>query len=89
MVALLLGTIGLPHVLVRFYTNPDGSAARRDAVIVLVLIWVFYLFPTAFGFLGQAFAPDLRSAGGGRCARPAAARPARAGPARRACSPPS
>ena len=28
MVALLLGTLGLPHVLVRFYTNPDG---RRPA----------------------------------------------------------
>jgi Na+(H+)/acetate symporter ActP len=59
MVALLLGTLGLPHVLVRFYTNPDGVAARRTTVIVLVLLSVFYLFPTAFGFLGRAFAPDL------------------------------
>ncbi|MDQ2660266.1 MAG: cation acetate symporter [Actinomycetota bacterium] len=59
MVALLLGTLGLPHVLVRFYTNPDGAAARRTTVIVLVLLSVFYLFPTAFGLLGRAFAPDL------------------------------
>ena len=63
MVALLLGTLGLPHVLVRFYTNPDGVAARRTTVIVLVLLSVFYLFPTIFGFLGRAFAPDLAAPG--------------------------
>ena len=63
MVALLLGTLGLPHVLVRFYTNPDGVAARRTTVIVLVLLSVFYLFPTIFGFLGRAFAPDLAASG--------------------------
>ncbi|MFE6965242.1 cation acetate symporter [Agromyces sp. NPDC057679] len=63
MVALLFGTLGLPHVLVRFYTNPDGVAARRTTVIVLVLLSVFYLFPTAFGFLGRAFAPDLAAPG--------------------------
>ncbi|WP_022892779.1 cation acetate symporter [Agromyces subbeticus] len=63
MVALLLGTLGLPHVLVRFYTNPDGVAARRTTVIVLVLLSVFYLFPTAFGLLGRAFAPDLAASG--------------------------
>ncbi|WP_426321560.1 cation acetate symporter [Microbacterium sp. E-13] len=63
MVALLLGTLGLPHVLVRFYTNPDGVAARRTTVIVLVLLSVFYLFPTAFGFLGRMFAPDLAGSG--------------------------
>ena len=63
MVALLLGTLGLPHVLVRFYTNPDGVAARRTTLIVLGLLSVFYLFPTAFGLLGRAFAPDLASTG--------------------------
>ena len=83
MVALLLGTLGLPHVLVRFYTNPDGRRARRTTVIVLVLLSVFYLFPTAFGFLGRAFAPDLASAGRVRRARPAAARPAGARARRR------
>src|SRR4029453_13987334 len=35
MVALLFGTLGLPHVLVRFYTNPDGQSARRTTLIVL------------------------------------------------------
>ena len=63
MVALLLGTLGLPHVLVRFYTSPDGGAARRTTVIVLVLLSVFYLFPTAFGLLGRVFAPDLARPG--------------------------
>ncbi len=63
MVALLLGTLGLPHVLVRFYTNPDGVAARRTTVIVLALLSVFYLFPTVFGLLGRAFAPDLAASG--------------------------
>lgn len=59
MVALLLGTMGLPHVLVRFYTNPDGDAARRTTLIVLVLLSVFYLFPTVLGFFGRLYAPDL------------------------------
>ncbi|MDQ4502762.1 cation acetate symporter [Sinomonas sp. ASV322] len=59
MVALLFGTLGLPHVLVRFYTNPDGPSARRTTVIVLSLLSVFYLFPTAFGILGRTAAPDL------------------------------
>lgn len=63
MVALLLGTLGLPHVLVRFYTNPDGPAARRTTLIVLVLLSAFYLFPTLFGLLGRSFAPDLATPG--------------------------
>jgi Na+(H+)/acetate symporter ActP len=61
--ALMLGTMGLPHVLVRFYTNPDGGAARRTTVIVLGLLSVFYLFPTMFGILGRFFAPDLATTG--------------------------
>ncbi|MFK4731024.1 cation acetate symporter [Agromyces mediolanus] len=63
MVALLFGTLGLPHVLVRFYTNPDGAAARRTTVIVLALLSVFYVFPTVFGLLGRAFAPELAESG--------------------------
>ncbi|WP_166868394.1 MULTISPECIES: cation acetate symporter [unclassified Salinibacterium] len=59
MVALLLGTLGLPHVLVRFYTNPDGRAARRTTLIVLGLLSVFYLFPVAIGMLGRVFLPEL------------------------------
>ncbi len=63
LVALLFGTLGLPHVLVRFYTNPDGAAARRTTLIVLGLLSVFYLFPTVYGVLGRVFLPDLAANG--------------------------
>jgi cation/acetate symporter len=63
LVALLFGTLGLPHVLVRFYTNPDGNSARRTTLIVLGLLSVFYLFPTAFGLLGRVFTPGLAHTG--------------------------
>ncbi|PTT69685.1 sodium/solute symporter, partial [Arthrobacter sp. HMWF013] len=63
LVALLFGTLGLPHVLVRFYTNPDGHSARRTTLIVLGLLSVFYLFPTAYGLLGRTFAPELARSG--------------------------
>ncbi|ASN51580.1 cation acetate symporter [Sinomonas sp. R1AF57] len=63
MVALLFGTLGLPHVLVRFYTNPDGRTARRTTVIVLGLLSVFYVFPTMFGVLGRLAAPELAGEG--------------------------
>jgi Na+(H+)/acetate symporter ActP len=62
LVALLFGTLGLPHVLVRFYTNPDGQSARRTTLIVLGLLSVFYLFPTAYGLVSRMFAPGLASA---------------------------
>jgi cation/acetate symporter len=62
LVALLFGTLGLPHVLVRFYTNPDGQSARRTTLIVLGLLSVFYLFPTAYGLVGRMFAPGLARA---------------------------
>ena len=51
--------MGLPHVLVRFYTNPDGGAARRTTLVVLCLLGVFYLWPTLYGVLGRVYAPDL------------------------------
>jgi Na+(H+)/acetate symporter ActP len=59
MLALLLGTMGLPHVLVRFYTNPDGASARRTTVIVIVMISAFYMLSSTMGLIGRVFAPDL------------------------------
>lgn len=59
VLATFLGTMGLPHVLVRFYTNPDGSAARRTTLLVLILLSVFYLLPTIYGVLARVYAPDL------------------------------
>ncbi|GAA1122107.1 hypothetical protein GCM10009582_19240 [Arthrobacter flavus] len=63
VIALLFGTLGLPHVLVRFYTNPDGASARRTTLIVLGLLSVFYLFPTMYGILGRIYTPDLAADG--------------------------
>jgi Na+(H+)/acetate symporter ActP len=59
MLALFLGTMGLPHVLVRFYTNPDGRAARRTTLHVLVLLSLFYLFPIMLGALSRLYVPEL------------------------------
>lgn len=59
MIALFFGTMGLPHVLVRFYTNPDGRAARRTALTVLGLVGIFYLAPPVYGALGRLYAPEL------------------------------
>jgi Na+(H+)/acetate symporter ActP len=61
--ATFLGTMGLPHVLVRFYTNPDGAAARRTTLVVLGLVGTFYLFPTLYGVLGRIYAPTLLISG--------------------------
>ena len=59
ILATFLGTMGLPHVLVRFYTNPDGRAARTTTLVVLGLLGIFYLFPTVYGALGRVYAPQL------------------------------
>lgn len=63
MIATFLGTMGLPHVVVRFYTNPDGRAARRTTLIVLALLGTFYLLPTIYGVLGRVYASDLIASG--------------------------
>jgi Na+(H+)/acetate symporter ActP len=57
--ATFLGTMGLPHVLVRFYTNPDGTAARRTALHVLYLLGLFYIFPTVLGVISRQYLPQL------------------------------
>jgi cation/acetate symporter len=59
ILALVLGTMGLPHVLVRFYTNPDGRAARRTTLTVVALLGLFYLFPPVYGVLGRVYLPTL------------------------------
>jgi Na+(H+)/acetate symporter ActP len=59
IMALVCGTAGLPHILVRFYTNPDGVAAKRTTMWVMILIGVFYVFPPMFGALGRNFMPEL------------------------------
>ncbi len=59
IVATFLGTMGLPHVLVRFYTNPDGRAARRTALAVVALLSVFYIFPVLLGVFSRLYVPQL------------------------------
>ena len=59
VVAIVCGTAGLPHILVRFYTNPDGVAAKKTTMWVMILIGVFYVFPPVFGVLGRNFLPEL------------------------------
>jgi cation/acetate symporter len=48
--ALVLGTAGLPHVLMRFYTVPSSKEARRSLVWAIWLIGIFYLFTLILGF---------------------------------------
>ena len=47
---LVLGTAGLPHILVRFYTVPDAKTARVSVVWATAIIGVFYVLTTFFGF---------------------------------------
>jgi cation/acetate symporter len=57
--ALVLGTAGLPHVLMRFYTVPSAKEARRSVVWAIVLIGAFYLFTLALGYGAAALVgPD-------------------------------
>jgi Na+(H+)/acetate symporter ActP len=63
IIALVCGTAGLPHILVRFYTNPDGRAAKRTTLWVMVLIGVFYMFPAVWGALGRFLIPELYANG--------------------------
>ncbi len=53
VLALVLGTAGLPHILNRYYTNPSGSAARRSTFWVLVFIGVFYIISPMVGLAGR------------------------------------
>ena len=63
VIATFLGTMGLPHVVVRFYTNPDGRAARRTTLVVLGLLGIFYVLPPVYGALGRIYAGDLVAEG--------------------------
>ena len=61
-IATFLGTMGLPHVVVRFYTNPDGRAARRTTLVVLGLLGDLLRAPAGV----RRPRPDLRRRPGGR-----------------------
>ena len=53
--ALVLGTAGLPHVLMRFYTVPTAKEARRSVTWAIGLIGAFYIFTLVLGFGAAAY----------------------------------
>jgi cation/acetate symporter len=55
--ALVLGTAGLPHILMRFYTVPSSKEARRSVVWAIWLIGLFYLFTLVLGYGATALLP--------------------------------
>jgi cation/acetate symporter len=71
--ALVLGTAGLPHILMRFFTVPNAKAARSSVVVAMFLIGFFYLLTTFIGFGARAFLGEagVEAAGkGGNLAAP-------------------
>ena len=71
--ALVLGTAGLPHVLMRFYTVPTAKEARKSVVWAIVLIGAFYLFTLVLGYgAGALIGPEriLAAPGGVNSAAP-------------------
>lgn len=71
--SLVLGTAGLPHVLMRFYTVPTAKEARKSVTWAIVLIGSFYLLTLILGYAAAAFVgPDriLAAPGGANSAAP-------------------
>jgi cation/acetate symporter len=48
--ALVLGTAGMPHILMRFFTVPTAQAARKSVIIAMWIIGGFYVLTTLLGF---------------------------------------
>ncbi len=68
-IALVLGTAGLPHILIRFYTVPTSRDARKSVLWAIGLIGVFYLFTLVLGFGAAALlkgdkAAEVAASGG-------------------------
>jgi cation/acetate symporter len=64
--ALVLGTAGLPHVLMRFYTVPTAKEARRSVVWAIWLIGLFYLLTLVLGYgAGALVGPETIAAAPG------------------------
>ena len=63
----MLGTAGLPHVLMRFYTVPTAKEARRSVVWAIWLIGIFYLFTLVLGYGAAALVgPEAITAAPGK-----------------------
>jgi cation/acetate symporter len=64
--ALIFGTAGLPHILIRFYTVPDAKTARISVVWAMAIIGAFYVMTTFLGFgAATIVGRDFISANGG------------------------
>ena len=61
VLTLVLGTSGLPHLVMRYFTHPSGVMARWSTVGVLVLAFAFYTTAAAVGVAGRFLIPTLRS----------------------------
>ncbi|MCX5396219.1 cation acetate symporter [Streptomyces sp. NBC_00102] len=75
-IALVLGTAGLPHILIRFYTVPTAKAARKSVNWAIGIIGAFYLMTIVLGFGAAALLkPDdiIASNKAGNTAAPLAA----------------
>lgn len=53
-IGLALGTIGLPHILLRFYTNPSAKSARKSALMAIGIASGFFLLAVYLGVVGRA-----------------------------------
>jgi len=53
--ALVLGTAGLPHILIRFFTVKDAPTARKSVVVATWIIGLFYVMTLFLGFGAAAF----------------------------------
>ncbi|TBT84250.1 cation/acetate symporter ActP [Propioniciclava sinopodophylli] len=75
-IALVLGTAGLPHVLMRFYTVPTAKEARKSVTWAIGLIGAFYLFTLVLGYGAAALVPGGQQAINGMPGKANAAAPA-------------
>src|SRR5690606_3697921 len=68
-IALVLGTAGLPHILIRFYTVPTSRDARKSVLWAIGLIGAFYLMTIVLGFgaaamLDTGLGSEVQKSGG-------------------------
>ncbi|PAQ15006.1 cation acetate symporter [Bacillaceae bacterium SAOS 7] len=54
-IALVLGTAGLPHILMRFFTVKDAKTARSSVVVATWIVGIFYILTIFLGFGAAAF----------------------------------
>ena len=61
MIALFAGTASLPHILIRYYTVKDGSAARKSTVVGIASIGFFYILTLFLGLGAMTTLPPMKA----------------------------